>query len=116
MAVYINLIKKILKIYYLIILLNLSLFHGIKEGIENTNYFLKVNNTKYIPTYEKRVLEQDLPFFLILCWKLNDAKFKCPVPILMIIKFISKYKEKLMITSFLEGKAKEILTPNNCVK
>ena len=47
---------------------NLSSFHGIKEGIENTNYFLKVNNTKYILTiYEKRVKEQDLPFFLILC-------------------------------------------------
>ena len=48
--------------------------------------------------------------------KLNDAKFKCPVPILNNDnQAISKYKEKkLMITSFLEGKAKEILTPNNC--
>ena len=46
---------------------NLSSFHELK-GIENTNYFLKVNNTKYILTiYEKRVKEQDLPFFLILC-------------------------------------------------
>ena len=96
---------------------NLSSFHGIKEGIENTNYFLKVNNTKYILTiYEKRVKEQDLPFFSNLMLKLNEAKFKCPVPILNNDnQAISKYKEKkLMITSFLEGKAKEILTPNNC--
>ena len=96
---------------------NLSSFHGIKEGIENTNYFLKVNNTKYILTiYEKRVKEQDLPFFSNLMLKLNEAKFKCPVPILNNDnQAISKYKEKkLMITSFLGGKAKEILTPNNC--
>ena len=51
------------------ILLNYSIgklnFHeGIKEGIENTNYFLLVDNKKYILTvYEKRVKPLDLPFF-----------------------------------------------------
>ena len=39
-------------------------FRGIEDGIENTNYFLLVNNKKYILTiYEKRVKEKDLPFF-----------------------------------------------------
>ena len=34
----------------------LNSYEGIKEGIENTNYFLVVNHKKYILTvYEKRV-------------------------------------------------------------
>ena len=42
----------------------LDTFEGIKEGIENTNYFLSVNKTKFILTvYEKRVKSEDLPFF-----------------------------------------------------
>ena len=44
----------------------LDSFKGIEEGIENTNYFLSVNNKKLILTiYEKRVKSEDLPFFLI---------------------------------------------------
>ena len=43
---------------------NLNSFKEIQEGIENTNYFLLVNQKKYILTiYEKRVKEIDLPFF-----------------------------------------------------
>ena len=39
-------------------------FKGMEDGIENTNYFLLVDNQKYILTiYEKRVKEKDLPFF-----------------------------------------------------
>ena len=57
-------------------------FGGIEEGIENTNYFLLVDNKKYILTiYEKRVKEKDLPFFSQLMSDLNKAGFKCPVPI-----------------------------------
>ena len=42
---------------------NLKEFRGIEEGIENTNYFLLVDNNKYILTiYEKRVKEKNLPF------------------------------------------------------
>jgi homoserine kinase type II len=47
-------------------------FGGIEEGIENTNYFLLVDNKKYILTiYEKRVKEKDLPFFSQLMSSLN---------------------------------------------
>ena len=57
-------------------------FRGIEDGIENTNYFLLVNNKKYILTiYEKRVKEKDLPFFSNLMTGLNKQDFKCPVPI-----------------------------------
>tara|TARA_B110000259_G_scaffold66189_1_gene77981 strand:+ start:54 stop:1022 length:969 start_codon:yes stop_codon:yes gene_type:complete len=92
-------------------------FKGIEDGIENTNYFLLVENKKYILTiYEKRVREKDLPFFSDLMTSLNKEKFKCPVPIKnRNNKTISSYKNKnLMIVSFLEGKAKSILSPDNC--
>ena len=96
---------------------NLNSFQEIQEGIENTNYFLLVNNKKYILTiYEKRVKEEDLPFFAKLMGGLNSSGFKCPVPILNkdnnpITEFNNK---KLMIVSFIEGKAKKTLSPNDC--
>ena len=92
-------------------------FKGIEEGIENTNYFLLVNNTKFILTvYEKRVKSEDLPFFSELMSSLNKSNFKCPVPIVNNKnKTLTDYKgKKLMIVSFLEGKAKKNLSPENC--
>ena len=95
----------------------LDSFKGIEEGIENTNYFLSVNKKKLILTvYEKRVKSEDLPFFSNLMSSLNKANFKCPAPIInnsndTITNFNGK---KLMIVSFLEGKAKTNLSPANC--
>ena len=95
----------------------LDTFKGIEEGIENTNYFLSVNKKKFILTiYEKRVKSEDLPFFSDLMSSLKKANFKCPAPILnnknrTITEFSGK---KLMIVSFLEGKAKQNLSPANC--
>jgi|TARA_B110000967_G_scaffold208333_1_gene260166 homoserine kinase type II len=92
-------------------------FRGIEEGIENTNYFLLVGNKKYILTiYEKRVNEKDLPFFSNLMSSLNKAGFKCPVPIESNNKrtIINYNNKNLMIVSFLEGKAKSILSPVDC--
>ena len=95
----------------------LDSFKGIEEGIENTNYFLSVNKKKLILTvYEKRVKSEDLPFFSNLMSSLNKANFKCPAPIInnsnsTITNFNGK---KLMIVSFLEGKAKSNLSPENC--
>mgnify|MGYP001455538881 FL=1 len=95
----------------------LESFEGIKEGIENTNYFLLINKKKFILTiYEKRVKPKDLPFFSDLMSSLNKANFKCPAPILnnknnTVTDFGVK---KLMIVSFLDGKAKQNLSPANC--
>ena len=95
----------------------LDSFKGIEEGIENTNYFLSISKKKFILTvYEKRVKSEDLPFFSGLMSSLNKANFKCPAPIFnnqnnTITDFEGK---KLMIVSFLEGKAKQNLTPANC--
>ena len=95
----------------------LNSYVGIQEGIENTNYNLIVDNKKYILTiYEKRVKPLDLPFFSKLMTGLNKANFKCPIPIVNNQKgTITDYKnKKMMIVSFLEGKAKKNLTPHNC--
>ena len=118
MAVYTKLDKKEIEE----ILLDYSIgklktFKGIQEGIENTNYYLLVEEKKYILTiYEKRVDPKDLPFFSKLMTGLDKRNYKCPVPIINNKnKTISDYKEKkLMIVSFLEGKAKQILTPSDC--
>ena len=95
----------------------LETFKGIEEGIENTNYFISTKNKKYILTvYEKRVKSKDLPFFSKLMSFLEKANFKCPVPILNKKKeTITNYNGKeLMVVSFLEGKAKQNLSPTNC--
>jgi len=95
----------------------LNQFKGIEEGIENSNYFLLVEKKKFILTvYEKRVKSEDLPFFSKLMSSLNKSNFKCPAPIInkqnqTITDFEGK---KLMIVSFLEGKAKQNLSPQNC--
>jgi len=109
-----NNIEDILSIYSIG---KLNSYEGIEEGIENTNYFLLVDNKKYILTvYEKRVKSVDLPFFSRLMTGLNEANFKCPTPIINNQKkAITEYNnKKMMIVSFLEGKAKQILTPQNC--
>jgi len=95
----------------------LDQFKGIEEGIENSNYFLSVGKKKFILTiYEKRVKSEDLPFFSNLMSSLNKSNFKCPAPVInnqneTITDFEGK---KLMIVSFLEGKAKQSLSPLNC--
>ena len=95
----------------------LNQFKGIEEGIENSNYFLSVGKKKFILTvYEKRVKSEDLPFFSNLMSSLNKSNFKCPAPVInnqneTITDFEGK---KLMIVSFLEGKAKQSLSPLNC--
>ena len=96
---------------------NLDSFRGIVEGVENTNYFLTVNKEKFILTiYEKRVKSEDLPFFSDLMSLLNKANFKCPTPIKnKQNKTLIDYKgKKIMIVTFLEGKAKKNLSPANC--
>ena len=109
-----NNIEEILSYYSLG---KLDRFKGIEEGIENTNYFLSVNKKKFILTiYEKRVKSEDLPFFSELMTSLNKASFKCPVPIINNQnEALTNYNgKKLMIVSFLEGKAKQNLSPFNC--
>jgi len=96
---------------------SLQEFKGIEEGIENTNYLLLVGDKKYILTiYEKRVNEKDLPFFCELIALLNKSGFKCPRPLLNKKKSpITNFKDKkLTMLTFIEGRSKLILSPENC--
>jgi len=118
MAVYTKLdhsnIEKILSNYSIG---NLDKFEGIEEGIENSNFLIQINKKKYILTvYEKRVKENDLPFFSELMASLNKSNFKCPKPILNNNKSpITDFnKKKIMIVSFIEGRPKVNLSPNDC--
>ena len=55
---------------------------GIAEGVENSNYFLHTTGGSFILTlYEKRVREEDLPFFVGLMEHLARNGLACPQPI-----------------------------------
>jgi homoserine kinase type II len=55
---------------------------GIAEGIENSNYLLHMTSGDYILTlYEKRVREEDLPFFIGLKQHLAARGVPCPLPV-----------------------------------
>jgi len=89
----------------------------IKEGIENTNYFIQTEKGKFILTlYEKRVDEKDLPFFISLMKNLFDKKFPSPEPIINKNgNYISEISnKKAAVVSFLNGKAKQVLSPLDC--
>ena len=92
-------------------------FHGIKKGIENTNYLIKSKNQKYILTiFEKRVSNKEIPFFMELMDILNIYKITCPKPLKTNNKnYVIKLKNKsACIVSFLEGKDKKILSNHDC--
>lgn len=57
-------------------------FKGIAEGVENSNFLLHTDRGAFILTlYEKRVAEDDLPFFLGLLGHLSGKGITCPQPV-----------------------------------
>ena len=61
---------------------SLRSYKGIAEGVENTNYVVHTEKGPFLLTlYEKRVVPQDLPFFLGLLEHLSKAGINCPTPI-----------------------------------
>ena len=118
MAVYTKLTEEQLKKFFTKYNLgNLLTYKEIKEGIENTNYFVELEKGKFILTlYEKRVDEKDLPFFIGLMKNLFDKNFPSPEPVInrngnYISEIVNK---KAAVVSFLDGRAKNILDPNDC--
>ena len=96
---------------------NILNYKEIKEGVENTNYFIEAEKGKFILTlYEKRVDEKDLPFFISLMRNLYDKNFPSPEPIINKNgSYISEVSgKKAAVVSFLDGNAKKNLTPENC--
>src|SRR6478672_5325289 len=56
-------------------------YKGIAEGVENSNFLLHTSKGAYILTlYEKRVAEDDLPYFLSLMAYLAERGVSCPQP------------------------------------
>ena len=118
MAVYTKISEEKLRDFFLKYNLGKLLEHKeIKEGIENTNYFIRTEGGKFILTlYEKRVDEKDLPFFIGLMKNLYDQNFPSPQPIInnngnYISEILGK---KAAVVSFVDGNAKKILSPDNC--
>jgi homoserine kinase type II len=57
-------------------------FKGIAEGVENSNFTLRTDRGGFILTlYEKRVREDDLPYFLGLMDHLAAGGVPCPTPV-----------------------------------
>ena len=118
MAVYTKLSESDLKVFFSKYSLGRLLnYKEIKEGIENTNYFVELEKGKFILTlYEKRVEEKDLPFFISLMRNLFDKNFPSPEPIINNNgNYITEIlKKKAAVVSFLEGNTKKNLNPNDC--
>jgi len=118
MAVYTKLTKsELVKFFSKYNLGKLLNYEGIKEGIENTNYFIHTERGKFIlKLYQKRVEEKDLPFFISLMRNLFDKNFPSPEPIINNNgNYITEIlKKKAAVVSFLEGNTKKNLNPNDC--
>ena len=57
-------------------------YKGIAEGVENSNFLLLTSEGPFILTlYEKRVDQNDLPFFLGLMEHLSRNGVTCPLPV-----------------------------------
>ncbi|MFA6266241.1 MAG: homoserine kinase [Pseudolabrys sp.] len=60
----------------------LTSYKGIAEGVENSNFLVHTSQGNFILTlYEKRVAEQDLPFFIGLMEHLAARGLTCPQPV-----------------------------------
>ncbi len=83
MAVYTPVSADSLKVYLSAYDLgDLISFHGIEEGIENTNFHVFLTRGRYVLTlFEKRVAVEDLPFFLSVLDHLARAGLPCPRPV-----------------------------------
>ncbi len=108
MAVFTKLVKEdIGNLIYDYSIGNLESFEEIVDGIENSNFKIFCSNKPYILTiFEKRVTEEEIPFFINLKNFLNKNNFKCPKAISdKNGKILKRIKNKTaVIISFIEGK------------
>ncbi|MBL8542739.1 MAG: homoserine kinase [Hyphomonadaceae bacterium] len=79
---------------------------GIAEGVENSNYLLRTPAGQFILTiFEKRVREEDLPFFMQIMARLAERGVAAPQPIATKAGalFTHTKQKAAAIISFLEG-------------
>jgi homoserine kinase type II len=90
---------------------------GIREGVENSNYLLRMPAGRFILTiYEKRVDPADLPFFLGLMEHLARHGLPCPLPVAARDGgALRRLKGKpAAIVTFLDGHSTRDLTAGRC--
>ena len=83
-------------------------FEGINEGIQNTNYKIKIDAKDFILTiYENINSIDDLDFFLSLMNYLSSKGIKCPIPIENSkSNYVGEIKSKpAALLTFLDGKS-----------
>ncbi len=92
---------------------------GIAEGIENTNFLLSTDGGTFVLTlYEKRVREDDLPFFLGLMEHLAARGIPCPTPVHdRDGEMLSRLSGRpAAIVTFLAGMWPRRATPDHCAE
>lgn len=92
-------------------------FKGIAEGVENSNFLLRMTSGSYILTlYEKRVRREDLPYFVGLMEHLSSKGIDCPVP--LHGRDGDNLRElcgrPAAIVTFLDGLSPRRIQPNQC--
>jgi len=83
-------------------------FEGINEGIQNTNYKIKIDTKDFILTiYENINNIDDLDFFLSLMNYLSSKGIKCPIPIENSkSNYVGEIKSKpAALLTFIDGKS-----------
>lgn len=96
---------------------NLRGIKDILSGVENSNFFLTLDAGTYILTiYEKRVREDELPFFINLMRHLATKHIPCPAPIpdkhgQVLQKLCNK---PAALVSFLNGSMTNAITEDQC--
>lgn len=92
-------------------------FHGIAEGVENSNYFFETARGKYILTiFEKRVNAEELPFYIGYMDHLRKNGIPCPAVVKdRAGKSSDVIAEKpAIITEFLKGAWPKETTAFHC--
>lgn len=96
-----------------------ALLHAeeILQGIENSNFFITTPQGKYVLTlFEKRVREDDLPFFIDFMRHIAGKNIPCPLP---LANTQGQVLQRLMgrpaiLCSFLQGAMTTAITPLQC--
>jgi homoserine kinase type II len=81
-------------------------WHGIVEGVENSNFMVETTTGRYILTlFEARTQREDIPFFLALMAHYSSAGIPCPEPIMgkdgAVLRALKQ--RPAIIISFLQG-------------
>ena len=90
---------------------------GIAEGVENSNFLIVTDYSPFILTlYEKRVHEEDLPYFLGLMEHIAEKGFTCPTPVRtregQALRRLAG--RPAAIVTFLTGMWPSRITPDHC--